>query len=113
MLSELRVANQEVVFAQAKIESGNFSSDIWRENNNPFGMKLARSRPTTAIGENRGHAVYKTWQDAVFDYCLWQLYSGFRKNKLTTEEYISELLRLGYAEDVDYAKKLKGIVKNS
>jgi len=46
----------KLITAQAGFETGNFTSVIFKENNNLFGMKLPKVRKTTAIGENRGHA---------------------------------------------------------
>lgn len=48
---ELGIAYPDVVLAQAKIETGNFTSKIFRENNNMFGMKLPGRRTTTAVGK--------------------------------------------------------------
>jgi flagellum-specific peptidoglycan hydrolase FlgJ len=79
----------DIVMAQAKIESGHFSSPIFKENNNLFGMKLPESRKTTAIGKNRGHAKYNTWQDSVKDYKLWQDQLGW--SSLPKDVYLQKL----------------------
>jgi hypothetical protein len=34
-------------------------------------MRLPRRRTTTAVGRNRGYAVYDKWYDSVYDYWLW------------------------------------------
>jgi len=62
------------IFCQAAFETGNFSSEIFRDQNNLFGMKLARVRPTTATGEKRGHAVFKSIADSVKDYAIYYRY---------------------------------------
>jgi hypothetical protein len=79
----------DIVMAQAKIESGHFTSAIFKENNNLFGMKLPAQRKTTAIGKNRGHAKYETWQDSVKDYKIWQDTLGW--STLPKEMYIQKL----------------------
>jgi len=79
----------DVALAQAKLESGNFNSPIFKENNNLFGMKLAQVRKTTATGKNRGHAKYNSWQDSVMDYKLWQDSNGM--SKLPKGVYIKKL----------------------
>ena len=79
----------DIVMAQAKIESGHFTSAIFKENNNLFGMKLPAQRKTTAIGKNRGHAKYETWQDSVKDYKIWQDTLGW--SSLPKEMYIQKL----------------------
>lgn len=62
------------IFCQAAFETGNFSSVIFRDQNNLFGMKLAKVRPTTATGESRGHAVFRSIADSVKDYALYYRY---------------------------------------
>jgi len=92
-LIELNIKFPHIVYAQA-IKESNFNSNIWYENNNPFGMKVARSRPTTRIGENRGHAIYRNWRAAVIDYALLQ--AAFMR-KIKTEEQYYEYLGLSYS----------------
>ena len=102
-IEELNIKHPDIVLNQAVIESGNFSSKIFKENNNMFGFKQAYKRPNTQIGVNRGYAVYKDWQECVIDYALYQTYSA--KN-LSKEDYIKFLGR-NYAEDPDYSKKIQ------
>lgn len=61
----------QYITAQAAHETDNFQSDIFQKNNNCFGMKLARVRQTTAIGERKGHAVYKGLADCIEDYKIY------------------------------------------
>jgi len=60
-----------VIVAQAVHETGNFSSGIFRQNNNLFGMKLPRQRETTATGERAGHATYSNYFQALADYFMY------------------------------------------
>jgi hypothetical protein len=83
------IVHPDVALAQAKWESTHFTSKIFQENNNLFGMKLAHERDTTAIGKNRGHAKYRNWQDSVKDYKLWQDSNGM--SKLPKDRYITKL----------------------
>ena len=99
---ELNIQHPDIVFRQARIESGNFKSQVFLENNNMFGMKMPSKRPNMASGSNRGYAVYNSWQESVIDYALYQVYSG--KN-LTKEDYV-KMLNNSYAEDVNYLNKL-------
>ena len=95
-----------IVYAQAVLESGEFTSRIWTENNNPFGMKVAKSRNTTAIGANRGHAVYKNWRMAVLDYAYLQ--AVFARKCKTDDDYFKFLE--SYASDPSYKQKLISII---
>ena len=59
------------IFRHAQIESGNFRSKIFKNQNNAFGMRLAKRRKTLANDRKRGYAVYDKWYDSVYDYWLW------------------------------------------
>lgn len=100
-IKDLNIKFPDIVYAQAVHETGNFKSQIFRENNNLFGMKVAKLRPTTNDGEQYGHAYYDHWRSSVQDYAYWQAYSAKGLNK---SEYL-QLLN-GYAEDGDYVKKI-------
>ena len=88
-----------IILAQAKLESGHFSSDIFLENNNPFGMKQAKSRETTAVGTHRGHAVYPTLEHAVKDYILWMQCAGISTQETCPVKYVELLNMKKYFED--------------
>ena len=107
-LIELNVKFPNVVFAQAKLESGNFRSKIFEENNNLFGMKQPSVRTTTATGEQYNHATYNSWRESVLDYALYSC--KYTSNIQTEDEYIA-YLGSRYAEDTNYVNKLKNIVK--
>ena len=63
-----QVPNRSIAASQSILETQFFNSDIFKENNNLFGMKEPRVRPTTVIGTNRGHAIYDHWTCSVKDY---------------------------------------------
>lgn len=107
LIFEFRIEHPEIVFAQAQLESAYFTSPVWKENNNMFGMKAAWNRVTTCIGVNKQYAVFKTWRDCLLDYALWQ--SVYAKG-LTEEQYMTKLCSM-YAEDEKYIIKLKAIIK--
>lgn len=102
-LNEVGMAHPEIVFKQCLLESGWFTSPIWRENHNCIGMKYAKQRPTLAIGENRKHAVFKSWKDCLLDLRIWQI----KYYRDTTENYYNFLERKGYAESAVYKQKLE------
>jgi flagellum-specific peptidoglycan hydrolase FlgJ len=103
-LADLNVKYPRVVYAQALVESNNFKSSIFIENNNSLGMKEAVIRPTINVGTNRGHAIYNSWRDCVIDYALWQSYHI--KNIHSEDEYL-QLLASIYAEDPNYMLAIK------
>ena len=61
-----RETYRRFIVAQAAHESGNFSSKVYKENNNPFGIKYIGQ--DEAEGEKGGYAYYLTVGLAVKDY---------------------------------------------
>lgn len=107
-IEELNIAFPEIVFAQAKLESGNFKGKMFLENHNLFGMKKPSIRSTTAKGEQYGHAYYDSWKESVLDYALWSC--RYLSHVKTKEQYLDYLAN-NYAEDTLYIKKLHSIIK--
>jgi len=107
----------EIVFCQSRLETGNFQSQLCSEHNNLFGMRLARRRPTTALGATENnYATYSSWYDSVMDMKLFQEWYEKKGYRLTTHDareemvgYFLFLKAIGYAEDPGYLKKLKGL----
>ena len=83
------IKQPNVVLAQATWETGHFDSDIFKENNNLFGMKKPTVRKTLATGVNRGHATYNNWVDSVKDYKLFQDENGY--SNLSYDQYMKKL----------------------
>lgn len=108
-LKELNVKFPYIILAQAKLETGNFSSRIFKENNNLFGMREAKQRITTAIGTENNHAYYHSWQESILDYAFYQC--RYLSN-ITTEEQYFNYLRQSYAEDTMYTNRLQTIINN-
>lgn len=109
MIFELRIEHPDIVYAQAQIESANWTSPVWLENNNMFGMKAAGSRITTCVSVHMGYAVYINWRYSVLDYALWQTANA---RGLTDEQYVDKLCGI-YAEDPLYRGKLMGMIKKN
>lgn len=104
-LEKLNVKYPDIVYAQARLESGNFNSAIFKLNNNLFGMTTIGNRPTTSIGSRHGFAYFNTWRDSVLDYVIYQCL--YLKNK-SYEEYLHYLGTV-YAEDELYINKVHTI----
>lgn len=110
MISAANIRFTDVVYAQMVLETGYFTSAIYKENNNMTGMKCAEKRQTHCIGINRGHAVYKSKLHCLLDYAEWQQ-KFVPETVRTSEQYVDFLVSYGYAEDKFYAAKLKSILK--
>ena len=96
-ISEVRVEivrqglpHPEIVLAQARLETGNFTSRKCKVQRNILGIK-----------HGGRYATYKRWQDCVTDY----------KRRISSRykggDYYAFLKRIGYAKDPRYIQKLK------
>ena len=112
----LYVENPEIVYNQAKIETGWFKSPIFRELNNAFGMHYPYSRETTAIGwrwgdyYNGSHqkmSEYTHWSESVKDISLWQQY--WRSQGHDLGDYYGFLRDLPYATAPNYIRVLRSM----
>ena len=86
----LGIPHPSVVLAQARLETGNFTSKLCRTKHNIFGIKRGRR-----------YASYANWRDCVADY----------KKRISSRykggDYYAFLMRIGYAQDKRYIQKLK------
>lgn len=110
LLEKYRIKNPKVVLAQAQLETGNFTAPIYTVNKNLFSMRLPKARPTAAIGERNGYAVFASPEHSVIDYAIYQ--ARIRRRAMTDEEYIQLLIDSCYASDERYKEKLKQLIKN-
>jgi uncharacterized FlgJ-related protein len=99
----------DIVFAQAVLESGSFTSKLFRSNNNLFGMRKPSKRITLAIGERHGYAIFEFWQESVADYALYQEHY-FKNRKISRAQYLAHLNKT-YSETTGYVNRLNRIIK--
>lgn len=100
----------DIVLLQSRLETGFYSSDIFLNANNLFGMKYPSRRPTVATGTYKEHAKYDHWSDSVVDYVLWQEYYQSRGYMIEeggdNDSYLVFLKCIPYAQDPRYISKL-------
>jgi len=107
-LERLNVKFPYIVMAQSIIETGHWTSKIFKESNNLFGMQEAKTRINTAKGTQFNHALYETWGESIYDYAFFQCrYMG----SINTEEEYFSYLSQNYAEDKNYIQVLKEVIK--
>ena len=88
------VPHADIVLAQARLETGNFTSQQCRTKHNLFGIK------------HRGrYASYRTWQDSVADY------KARISSRYNGGDYFAFLRRIGYAKDPQYLQKVRRCMK--
>lgn len=106
------IQHPQIVYAQAVLESGNFMSDLYKNNCNIFAMTRVKSRPTTqlnkTIEDTSRWGIYCEPWDCFADYAIWQ---GMYANNLSDEQYLDRLQQV-YAEDPHYKQKLIKIIKS-
>src|SRR5690606_40886433 len=111
-IKQMNLNHPDIVYAQAVLESGNFQSDLFKNNHNMFGMKEPLSRNTVALGTKNGYAYYKNWQHSIIDYALYQstyLMDKGHYRSLSRQSYLERLARI-YAADPNYITKLNKII---
>lgn len=108
LLNNCNIKFPYIVLAQAKLESNNFTSRIFKQNHNLVGLRRARQRLTTALSEKDTYAFYEDWTDCVYDIGMWQ--AAFTCDVNNEEEYYQRLQER-YAEDPQYSLKLKNIIE--
>ena len=110
-IKEMDVEHPDLVFAQALLESGDFSSQVCKRNNNLFGMKMPETRKTVAHPGFKGYARYESWKQSIYDYKLYQEHL-FRNGKLSRFQYMVKLNRT-YSAVKDYSLRLKRVIKEN
>lgn len=99
-----------IVLAQAMLETNNFKSQVFLENNNLFGMKEATMRICTAKGTQFNHAYYDNWVESLYDYAF---YSSKYLSDITTENDYLSYLGQSYAQDKEYVVKISNMIKQN
>ena len=97
----LGVHHPNVVYAQARLESGNFTSAHYRNRHNCLGIYDSK---------RKRYASFESWQDCVKAYRDRVQYRCKTPN-CTDEEYIQWLIKIGYAQDKTYASKIRRMMK--
>lgn len=89
---EYGIHHSEIVCNQALLESGRFTSPVFKRTNNLFGFRT-----------NNGYLSFKDWKASVKYYKKWQIkrYKG--------GDYYTFLRKAKYAEDPFYNAKLKSM----
>lgn len=87
-----KVQHPEIVLKQAILETGHFTSKVFRLNNNLFGFY-----------NGKRYLSFNSWQQSVKYYKTWQ------DKRYKSGDYYQFLSGLPYAEDCDYIDKLKQI----
>lgn len=98
--------------AQSALETGWWSSRVYRYGRNAFGLRLARVRPTPAVGEFERHARYLSLTDSARDYLDRQ--RAYRiPNTSDPSAYVAATVRSGYATASRYGASWLDLYRRS
>lgn len=104
-LIENKVWYPDILLKQAKIESGNYASNVYKKTNNVYGMRRVCKRQTTQLDiVYNGYGCYNNWCLSVLDRILWDI-DYFNNKKPTRDEYLRAMSI--YAQDPEYINKIK------
>jgi len=103
-----------LILAQSKLETANYTSRVYRDLNNLFGMNVPSKRPFlgergTRTPEGGTYAKYPDDVTSVKDYVEWLRYTKFPTNSMNSETFVNEMQRRGYftTSKENYLKALK------
>lgn len=97
----LKIHHPYVVWAQAKLESGNFKSKTFINKGNCLGIYDSF---------NKCYASFTSWKECLNAYKTRFQYKC-ENSECTDEEYLLWLVNAGYAEDQSYYEKVLRIIK--
>lgn len=96
----LGVKHPNVVWAQARLESGNFESKTYKQKHNCLGIYDSKRKQ---------YAWFNSWQECVEAYRDRVQYR-FTRTDATDEEYLQWLTKIGYAKEKTYASRVRKIM---
>lgn len=92
------------ILAMAKHESANFTSNVYKANNNPFGMKVSKLHGFNEVEGTKApdggfYARYKDLPTAFFDLLEWMRFNRFPTSFNTPDDFVKALKSKGYFTD--------------
>lgn len=92
-LKRQNIKHPNIVLAQAKLETGHYTSDVCKKNNNLFGLMK---------GDKYHH--FSHWKNSI------KFYKKHIQSRYNGGDYYNFLNNIGYAEDKNYIQKLRQLV---
>jgi hypothetical protein len=96
----LGVKHPNVVWAQARLESGNFEGKTYKQKHNSLGIYDSKRKQ---------YAWFNSWQECVEVYRDRVQYR-FKRTDATDEEYLYWLSQIGYAREKTYTSRVRKIM---
>lgn len=112
LITVLEMPSPDIIYNQSRLETANFTSRVFKEGNNLFGIHFARIRDSYAfefmIADNgRRVAKYRSWQSSVLDLKLQIEY--YERLGYNSYDYYKFLRDTGYCENDNYTNILKSM----
>lgn len=92
-----------VVYAQARLESGNFKTKYYNRTNNCLGIYDSKKKR---------YKVFNNWIECLVSYRD-EIQHRWKYKECKDEEYLDWIISIGYAADKDYRNKILRIMKNT
>lgn len=109
-LTEVGAWYPDILLAQAKIESGTYTSNVFKAANNLYGMKTVNSRFHCQTGRYNSYGHYDSWKLSVIDRILWDLFI-FDSIKPDRDQYLRALRN--YAEAQNYIETIEKVINSN
>ena len=100
----------DILLAQAKIESGTYTSNVFKAANNLYGMRTVNSRFHCQTGRYNSYGHYDSWKLSVIDRILWDLFI-FDSIKPDRNQYLRALRN--YAEAQNYIETIEKVINSN
>jgi hypothetical protein len=102
---------RDALVIQSALETGWFSNQRFVTYNNPFGMRVARTRYSFAAGEFTAHAYYNSISAGVCDRFAYDFHWNTDTTSVTA--YVADLVKNGYAEATGYMNLFRNMLSGS
>lgn len=109
-LEEINAWYPDILLAQAKVESGSYTSTVFKKANNLYGMKQVYSRFHCQTGSYNSYGGYDSWKLSVLDRVLYDLFV-FDSIKPEREVYLKQLRN--YAESQNYIETINKVINSN
>jgi uncharacterized membrane protein YgcG len=110
------------IFAQAKLESANFTSNLYKKINNAFGMghptkrpALGRASDLSELNSTYKLQAYRNDTQSVKDFLLWLDYNNFPVRVSDSSQYVALMKSKNYftSKESDYLKGLNSYLQGT
>lgn len=97
----LNIYHPNVVYAQARLESGNFKTNYYNRTKNCLGIYDSKKKQ---------YKVFNNWIECLVSYRD-EVQHRWKYKECKDEEYLDWIISIGYAADKDYRNKILRIMK--